>query len=96
MNFRIDYDDKSKKPVRTQAKKINIRGKRVAITGALPGMNRGEAEAWVGRKGGTYSSKVDTLVSCLILGKTRDVKPSSKIVDAQRYKVPMIQYNEVE
>ena len=96
MNFRIDYDDKSKKPVRTQAKKFNIKGKFVAITGALPGMNRGQAEAWVSKKGGAYSSKVDTRVAVLILGKTKDTKPSSRIIDAQRYKVPMVQFNEVD
>lgn len=96
MNFRIEYNPKTKERI-TGRKKVSIIGKMVAITGALPGMNRTQAIHWLSLKKARYSGLVDYRVNYLIEGKSKanGVK-SSKVVLAQKYHIPIIEFSEVE
>lgn len=95
MNFRIEYESKTRTK-RSSKGKTTILGKIVAITGALPGMTRAQAEWWVThKKHAAYSHIVDKRVGYLIIGKQKGSKPTSKMVMATKLHIPIIKFEDV-
>lgn len=92
MNFRIDYTEAGKR----KRNKIDLTGKTVCITGALPGMNRSEATLWVmKRKKANFNPNIDRTVDYLIVGKSRSARKSSKITNAEKLQIPRIEYSDI-
>lgn len=95
MNFRIDYEPKKRKEKKDRGK-INIKGKKVCITGALPGMNRTQATNWaINIKRAFYVPVVDRSVEYLIVGKSSQTHPSTKMRTATLFNIPQIKFENI-
>lgn len=108
MNFRLDYTEFEKKkakaadkPTRTTIKAkievngiISIKGKRVVVTGTLPGRTRSQVQYAVERAGGTFQTTVANNTHYVITGNTRGAT-TTKMRNAQRLGIPVVPYANV-
>jgi NAD-dependent DNA ligase len=86
----------SKPKPTSSSDKISIRGKTVAVTGALPGMNRSQVQSWIIGKHASYSPIVDRNTSYLIVGKSSQSRPSTKLIAAQNLRIVRLNYKDIE
>jgi len=108
MNFRLDYTEFEKKKAKAADKAtrktvtvkkeeggiISIQGKRVVVTGALPGRTRRQVQYAVERAGGTFQTTVANNTHYVITGNTRGTV-TTKMRSATRLGIPIIQYTNV-
>ena len=109
MNFRLDYANIEKKLAKKEAKSknpkaastnlagaiISISGKRVVVTGSIPGMTRFQVESFLDRFGTRMYPVVTKEIDYLILGNTRGSN-TTKIQDAARLGIPVVKYANVK
>jgi NAD-dependent DNA ligase len=103
MNFRLDYAEiekrkekkKEKKETHEKKERISIVGKRVVVTGAVPGLTRSQVTRWIESKGAYPQATVLTNTNYLLIGNTRRAI-TSNIVAARRIGVPIINISDIK
>lgn len=89
MNFRINYKKEKTEKKDVSLKDLSVRGKRVVITGTIPGMTRIDATSRLMRNfGATVSPNVTKRTQVLIVASTRG--STTKITRAKEYGVPIL------
>ena len=69
---------------------LPLAGKKVCVTGAVPGMTRWEADHAIAQLGGTPTDSVTKTTNLLVIGD----KPGSKVEKAEKYGVPTMTADE--
>lgn len=89
MNFRVEYK-KKEKTQNGPTQPTSIRGKRVVLTGTIPGMPRHRAvDRLTSLYGVTISPNVTKRTQVLIVANTNGAR-TTKIETAEKYGVPIL------
>ena len=98
VNFRMDMQEiqppTPKKKKIARKKQLSIRGKRVVVTGALPGMTRRGVESWLLRYNARLQNTVNGLTDYVLTPNTR--VSSIKATAARRRNIPIIKPEQVK
>ncbi len=111
MNFRMDYAKLEKRAAKKAKKsnpkktintktaeantKVRITGRRVVVTGSIPGMTRIQVGTFLNRHRAELQPAVRTNTSYLIVGNTHGLN-TTKLATAQRLGIPRISYTMIE